>query len=77
MKKNAKEKIYNSMLVLLETCPYEQLTISDICKEAHISRQAFYLHYKSKDEVSKETFINILEKIYLHKVNDIKVFLFL
>lgn len=74
MKKNAKEKIYNSMLVLLETCPYEQLTISDICKEAHISRQAFYLHYKSKDEVIKETFINILEKIYLQKVNDIKYF---
>ena len=74
MKKNAKEKIYNSMLVLLETRPYEHLTISDICKEAHISRQAFYLHYKSKDEVIKEILINNLEKLYLQKMNNIKYF---
>lgn len=65
MKKEAKKRIYTSTILLLEECPYEKLTISQICLKAHISRQAFYIYYHSKDEVIKEVYINILEKTYL------------
>lgn len=70
MKENAKEKIYHSIIQLLDTCPYEKLTISQICKHANISRQAFYLYYKNKDDVIKETCIHILENNYLSKIDN-------
>ena len=60
-----KKKQRRGSIRLLEECPYEKITISRICLEAHISRQAFYIYYHSKDEVIKEVYINVLEKTYL------------
>lgn len=53
MKKEAKKRLYESTLELLKESDYEDLTIGKICHNADVSRQAFYLHYRSKDEVLK------------------------
>lgn len=43
--------IKRAFLQLLKTKPYDKIKISDIIELAEISRNAFYLHYYSKDEL--------------------------
>ena len=43
--------IKKAFVRLLKTTPYEKIKINDIVELAEISRNAFYLHYYSKDEL--------------------------
>ena len=43
-----KNKIKNAFLTILKTHSYEQITVSDIAKEANINRVTFYTHYIDK-----------------------------
>ncbi|MBX9165243.1 TetR/AcrR family transcriptional regulator [Coprobacillus sp. K06] len=70
MKKEAKKRLYESTLELLKESDYEDLTIGKICHNADVSRQAFYLHYRSKDEVLKEIYFNLLKLTYLDRIED-------
>ena len=63
MKKEAKKRLYESTVELLKESDYEDLTIGKICHNADVSRQAFYLHYRSKDEVLKIILYNIQRRI--------------
>ena len=52
---------------LLTSCSYDELSISDVCKESGISKGGFYHHFASKDQ-----FISLLigrqmqEHVYTH-----------
>ena len=70
MKKEAKKRLYESTLELLKESEYEDLTIGKICQNAEVSRQAFYLHYRSKDEVLKEIYFNLFKYTYLDRIED-------
>lgn len=70
MNKKAKARIISSMVELLKTTPYDKLTINAICRNASITRQTFYLYYKSKDEVIKKTYMELFEQKCLHKIKD-------
>lgn len=70
MKKEAKKRLYESTLELLKESEYEDLTIGRICTNAEVSRQAFYLHYRSKDEVLKEIYFNLFKYTYLDRIED-------
>ena len=39
------ERIRNAFMSLLESKNYEHISVQDICREADISRPAFYAHY--------------------------------
>ena len=52
----SREWIRTSLMQLLETQKYSQITIKDICKNADLSRQTFYQIFKSKDEVMQYHF---------------------
>ena len=45
------KNIKKAFIQLLKTTPYEKIKINDIIELAEISRNAFYLHYYSKDEL--------------------------
>ena len=45
------KNIKKAFVQLLKTTPYEKIKINDIIELAEISRNAFYLHYYSKDEL--------------------------
>lgn len=49
--------IKRAFLELLKTKPYDKIKVADIIELAEISRNAFYLHYYSKDELL-DSFIN-------------------
>ena len=70
MKKEAKKRLYESTVKLLKKSDYEDLTIGKICHNAYVSRQAFYLHYRSKDEVLKEIYFNLLKLTYLDRIEE-------
>ena len=43
--------IYQALEILLETKPYNKISITDICNKAGVSRVTFYRYYKDKDEI--------------------------
>lgn len=43
--------IVSALTNLLENTPFEQVTINEICKMAHISRSTFYRHFESRDAI--------------------------
>ena len=45
--------IYKSMYLLLETTPYDQITLRALAQKAGVSRNAIYRNFKSKDDILK------------------------
>lgn len=43
--------IIDAMIVLLKEYPYEDITIKQITLQADVSRQTFYRHFKSKEDI--------------------------
>lgn len=54
-----KESLRNALLKLLEEKPLEQISISELCREAKINRGTFYLHYDNVDALFEEYFRDI------------------
>lgn len=50
--------IGDAMLRLLENTPYAEISVSDLCKEADVSRQTFYSLFGSKENVISYTIRN-------------------
>jgi AcrR family transcriptional regulator len=46
-----KEWMVNSLLQLMRTTPYDDITITQITKKAGVSRMTYYRNYFSKDEI--------------------------
>lgn len=46
--------IKQAVLELMESKPFEKITITDICKKAEINRGTYYLHYYEPGEVLDE-----------------------
>ncbi len=67
-----KQKIYETTVVLYQNKPYEDVTISDICKSAGISTGNFYHYFKSKDDVLNEGF-QIMKRNLAEKMEGISL----
>ncbi|AKG35565.1 TetR/AcrR family transcriptional regulator [Paenibacillus durus] len=63
-----REWIFEAMLILLETTPYDQIKITSITKKAGVARQTFYRNYKSKDDI----IIQYLNDIFKERLTIIK-----
>ena len=53
---NVKKLVENSLRELLQTYPYEQITVSMICEHANIARKTFYAHFENKDAIGQGIF---------------------
>ena len=49
--KMSSDKIENAFLFLIEKHNYENITISQICKQANINRSTFYCHYSDINDL--------------------------
>jgi AcrR family transcriptional regulator len=45
------QQISEAFLQLLQNEPYEEITVSELCKEAGVSRQTFYTLFQKKENV--------------------------
>ena len=61
LKNLSKESITTALLILLKEKPYEDITISEICAKAGVSRNAFYRNYPAKDAILR---------VYLYEETD-------
>ena len=58
-------KIYNASAKLITTTKYNELTNSDIIREANISRSTFYMYFKDKDQIFTHICDDIFDHIFL------------
>ena len=49
-----KGMIQDALLELLQSTPYEKITVTALCKQSEITRATFYLHYNNIDDVLEE-----------------------
>lgn len=51
-----KEKIFKNAVRLIKQKGYNDVTVSEICKESGVSKGGFYVHYKSKEDIVRESY---------------------
>ncbi|WP_042161360.1 TetR/AcrR family transcriptional regulator [Paenibacillus gorillae] len=54
--KATKKKIYTVAKELILTKGYNNVTVDEICEKCTLSKGAFYIHYKSKEDIVKKLF---------------------
>lgn len=47
----SKNEITNTLLHLMKSLPYNEITVKQILMEAHVARKTFYRNFSSKDDV--------------------------
>ncbi len=63
----SRQALADGLFQLMERDEYALLTVSQICQEARVSRQTFYHHYSSKDEIIEDWLDQqFAEEIRLH-----------
>ncbi|MDO4814284.1 MAG: TetR/AcrR family transcriptional regulator [Gemella sp.] len=73
------ENLRQAILELLKEKNYNKITVTDICKKAQCSRNAFYLHYESKENLYDAIIMDIIVDIedscrpVVEKLSDIGV----
>ena len=60
--------IGDALLALMEEMPYEQISISDICKKAGISRMTFYHYFYTKTDAVNDYIYEIFASASLYKL---------
>lgn len=51
-----KKKIFETAVALIKDKGYDNVTISEICKTAGLAKGSFYVHYKSKEDIVRESY---------------------
>ena len=51
--------LHNALRELMNEKPYEKIRVGEITKRAQVSRQTFYLHYESKDDLLVSLFDDV------------------
>lgn len=68
-----KDQLFNTSVRLFKEHGYANTTVSSICKEAGVAKGTFYVHYKSKDSIVKESYyLNLtqfMEKNFVYDSN--------
>lgn len=51
-----KRKIFETAVSLIKEKGYGSITISEICTVAGVAKGSFYVHYKSKEDIVRESY---------------------
>jgi AcrR family transcriptional regulator len=65
-----RRKLAETALQLFSSRGYDRVAVDDICREAGVSKGTFYVHFKSKDQVLVEEFLE-LDRFYLDSLPEI------
>lgn len=64
--------IIKATLKLMQQKPYNEITVSEICKLAQLDRRTFYRNFKDKDDVI-EYYISCLQEEYLTTLQSVEI----
>ena len=73
--KNADQKaffqscLYTALIELMDTHPYEKISIGDLCDKAGVSRMTYYRSYNDKDDI----LIQHLDACFIEYLEDLKL----
>ena len=68
--RRTKTAIIDAFLEMLTLKNFNDITVSDITKKAHIARPTFYLHYKTKQELLGE-YLDVVFETYLEEIQPV------
>lgn len=57
-----KNKIFETAIALIKDKGYHSVTVSEICKTAGLAKGSFYVHYKSKEDIVRESYYADMER---------------
>ena len=67
----SKLRIGNTLIQLLQKYPIDQISITLLCKEAQVSRSAFYNNYKHIEDVLKDHYYQMHYLCFHHNYKDV------
>ncbi|MGL5574258.1 MAG: TetR/AcrR family transcriptional regulator [Sarcina sp.] len=65
-----KKKIFETAVRLINEKGYDNVTISEICKEAEVGKGTFYVHFEAKEDILKETYHSDMSSYVLKNFDD-------
>ena len=65
-----KKAIYDSLINLMETKPFEEIRVSEICEHAMVNRSTFYAHFNDKYSLLDEIMQDIRKTLTEYLKND-------
>lgn len=68
--KLTKAKIFKTAVDLISTYGYKNVTVDKICLNAQVSKGGFYVHYKSKEDIIRESYYINMEEYIIPKYED-------
>lgn len=66
-------QLENALLDLMALRPYQDITVTDICREAGIPRRTFYHYFESKEAVLESIIEALMRECFLNTVLDFQV----
>ena len=72
--KKTEDKLRSALVSLLKRNTLESVSVRDICEKAGCSRNAFYLHYETKDDLYEAIVNSIIDKLIYALQADTNVF---
>ena len=67
-----KAQVENSLLTLMMQYPYQDITVTDICREANIPRRTLYHYFGNKDDVLESLIEAMIQPCFLEGLLDIR-----
>jgi AcrR family transcriptional regulator len=59
--RRTEDSLIHALLDLIETTPYDLISVRDIIEKANVGRSTFYAHYQNKDGLLMEGFQHMLD----------------
>lgn len=63
MKLSPKEELSNSLMELLKSCPFDEITVGDITQNCGVSRTTFYRNFRDKYDCMNWVYCDRINKI--------------
>ena len=68
-----KSQIESGMLNLMRQRPYQEITVTDICREAEIPRRTFYHYFSGKEDVLDTMTETLIQQCFLEGMFDVRL----
>jgi AcrR family transcriptional regulator len=66
-----KNKLFETAIGLIKEKGYDGVTISQICENAGVAKGTFYVHYKSKEDIIKESYYSDMSQFVLKQYQNL------
>lgn len=64
IKDRSRQWFLDALFALMEKQEYNTISISDLCRQADLTRQTFYRHFSSKDDLIISYFMQLFSSLY-------------